>query len=209
MRTALILGLATSILIGIAAPADAGLLRYVGVKGAWSSSGRADDADSEFERRTGVSLGAEVEWQLGSIMSLRTDFEYTDRGWTLKKPEGQAPEKTEINYVSIPVLLQFSVPLVIARPYIQVGPRIDFRTKFDSETYGDQAPDDWKSMLVGGVVAAGVQIQKLFPMVISGTARYNFDFGDLSDLENVTIKNNAVDVWVGVGYAFGPKQLGQ
>ena len=64
-------------------------------------------------------------------------------------------------------------------------------------------------MLVGGVIAAGVQIQKLFPMVISGTARYNFDFGDLSDLQDVEIKNNAVDVWVGIGYAFGPKQLGR
>jgi len=209
MRKALILGLAGVMSVGFAATADAGILRFIGVKGAWSSSGRAADADTEFERRTGVSLGAEAEWQLGNVISLRTDFEYTERGWIMRESGGEAQEETELNYVSVPILFQFSVPAVITRPYVQIGPRIDFLTKINSDTFGDETPDDWKSMLVGGVIAAGAQIQKFYPVVISGTARYNFDFGDLSDLENVKITNNAVDVWVGVGYAFGPRQFGQ
>src|SRR3990167_6695021 len=117
MRKALILGLAGVMSVGFAATADAGILRFIGVKGAWSSSGRAADADTEFERRTGVSLGAEAEWQLGNVISLRTDFEYTERGWVMKESGGAAQEETELNYVSGPILFQFSVPAVITRPY--------------------------------------------------------------------------------------------
>jgi hypothetical protein len=189
--------------------AQAGILRTLGVKGSFSSSGRNSQADSQFERRIGVNLGAEVEWGFGNYFSMHSDFEYSQRGWKTKATDSQSAEKTDLSYVSIPVLFQFSVPAVIVKPYIQIGPRLDILTKISSDTYGNSIPKDWSKTLVGGSVAAGAQIQKFHPIIISGTARYNFDFANLSSAQDIKVKNNSLDVWVGVGYGFGPKPMGQ
>lgn len=85
--------------------------------------------------RTGISIGAVVniplpaQYQLAPniLSSIETGIIYTEKGMTDMNPDFLNAETVEFDYMEIPILGKFSLPVTPAfEPYIVVGPSIGF-----------------------------------------------------------------------------------
>ena len=200
------------------APAQAQWLSTAGVKAGINSSNSAIEQTSigyqfETQRRIGWQAAIFAEWLKLPVVSVVTQVEYARRGFAeeqvrtgIESPEplGTFQLQTRLDYVSIPVLLKLQPSNSGVKPYALLGPRFDFLVNHETALYEDGKLDlefslaeAFNDRAVGATVGLGVVAKALsLPLLLE--ARYNFDFDDVADAELLTVKNNSVDLWLGI-----------
>lgn len=96
--------------------------------------------------------------------------------------------KFETTYISVPVMLRYKlIPLL----HIEAGPQFNFLTK--AEFDGDDYKDQLKKNDISACFGAGVNL----PMGFNGGLRYVLGLSNISDVEDVEIKNRVLQIYVG------------
>lgn len=190
--------------------ADASPLSYVGIK-AGHSFGANDDVslrDLYFLGRPSAPVyGLELDWNLYRSLSLQTNIESSEREWKRGNELGYHDYMgATIRYLSLPVLLQFTVKWSRLRFMALCGPRLDLSTTETSRRLGGgEYGISPKDHLFGASLGAGVRIDTWYRVMLTGSVRYEVDFTDFVDADWTKIEKDALNVWCGIGYRLKPE----
>ena len=206
-----------SVVIIFIDPSNAQLIRNYGLKFAFTSASQTFEyANPPFPgfgpskvRRAGFNVGFFVEWFNIPFLSVLSQIEYTQRGvgeeYYITEdgpvPVGTRTDFRRVDYLSIPILLKFNVPLGVVTPYLIAGPRADFLLGYqDNQTAFNSLYKNFKKSLIGGSIGLGLESGNFLPIDLSAEFRYNADFSNSFDNEYLRVRNNAFDVWLGVAF---------
>ena len=206
---------ACAILISIPQVGHPQLLRSYGFKGALSSSTHSISYSYGPElppskRRVGFDLGIYAEWLNVPFFSIITQIDYAQRGYQQGYYLSSANPSTltlgyandRIDYLSIPILMKLRLSDLQPEPYILFGPRLDFKLSYHQTFVYDYptAPpySDFKPTVFGATVGAGLRVSRVLPVPILLEFTYNSDFTKSFQPGNMTLSNNAYDLWIGV-----------
>jgi hypothetical protein len=140
--------------------------------------------------RTGWTAGLSVGLPLGSVLELRPELLYVQKGGKL--PGGSTLELKELD---LPGLLQINLPVTGFMPYVFAGPQAEFElscTAFDVDCV------DSRSLRWGAVGGAGVRLAR----VLSIEGRYNWTLSEIAD----DIKSKPRTLLILVGLHVGAKR---
>jgi hypothetical protein len=102
--------------------------------------------------------------------------------------------KERLDYICIPVLLKYSIPLPSVEPFIALGPRLEFLVQHPSSvTYNKFKKTEWAETLSAG---AEVSIKSLPKFIIE--TEYNMSLTDSYHGEFLTVNDHSVEILIGV-----------
>lgn len=195
------------------AESNARLIRAYGIKGAITSADQDYEITSfgevETKRRLGVNVALYAEWLDLPFISIVAQVEYVQRGvgqeFILTGPSspeeiGRKTYYSRLDYLSFPVLVKARFSTGDFRPYVIAGPRFDLFLGYKSdENLFNSVYDDFKKSSIGSSIGVGAETNVIFPVILSAEVRYNVDFSYSYRTDNLKVRNNAFDFWVGVG----------
>lgn len=179
----------------------------VGVKGGFISSELSGDF-TDVDSRTGFGFGAFLQVMVAPNFSIQPEALYLSKGASEEDGDGEV----KVNYLQVPVLVQYHLPTPGVSPRLFAGPSIAFETGCDVEDNDVSASceeDEFlntKSADFGLVFGAGVDIPA-GGVVVTLDGRYDMGVTNLSDeAEEVDfdVKNRSWEFFAGVGFPFGP-----
>jgi hypothetical protein len=137
------------------------------------------------DSRTAFHAGLFMTYMFSDRIGLQPELLYNQEGSTWKISN----EKTTVkmHYLSLPILVRYQ-PIELLN--IHAGPQFSYRMKAES---GDEnLEDETKDLEIGAAVGAGIDL----PIGLGFSARYIFGLSDAFDLEDVTVKNNVIQISV-------------
>jgi hypothetical protein len=158
-----------------------------------------EDADVNFDRRTGLVAGLFVVVPSNSPFALQAEALYSQKGAQIE--EGGFTSKVRLNVLEVPVLARFSTPASSGASFhVFGGPSLGFKLSaeavdsFEGEEETTDLDDDVKSFDLGLVLGAGVEFGRL---VIDG--RYSWGLTDINndDSEDVKVKTRTFSIMAG------------
>jgi len=191
---------------------NAQLLRTYGIKVAYTS------ADQKLEyyylggnlttlRRDGFNVAIYAEWLNTPIFSIVTQCEYTQRGFGNEIIEtsefgpmeiGSYKLFNRVDYLSIPIFGKITIPMEIIKPYVLIGPRLDYLLGYKSGVGGYNVLfDNFSKTIIGASFGVGVDLKGLSTLPILLEGRYNIDLKDSYNTDLLKVRNNSIDVWLG------------
>lgn len=202
---------ALSVLISIVGNAQ--LLHSVSLKVAYSSAYQEYDYSTNlpYKKRINVAnFGLAAQLFNGSPFALLIQCEYAERGmkdeFILTGPMGPEPIGTvykygRVRYLSFPLLVKIHVLKGFLSPYVLAGGRVDFMlgSKSDDDIFKPVYDKFTKSTygLSGGI---GAEFSPLDFLIIQCEGRYNLDLKDSYKTQYLRVRNNSVDIWLGVAF---------
>ena len=197
----------------ISSSAQSQFIRGYGLKVGAVSANQTYDYTVAFnfspDSRWGLDVGGFIEVLDIPYMSVLGELHYIQKGFSEKfqetsvdYPEGTGRYitlKPRADYFSIPLLAKFRVELGLVTPYVIAGPRFDFLAGKKAEGYG-VVLDHLKSADVGFSVGGGAEIQLTSGPAILGEIRYSPDFTEAFKNSTLTVKNQSVELLVGVKF---------
>jgi hypothetical protein len=205
--------LLSALILLVPTKGDAQFPKSIGAKIACTSAAQVFDYTDfrpDFERRTGVNAAVFLEWFDGAPFSLVTQLEYAQRGMRLKfaqigqtGPEiiGYFYQYNRIDYLSLPIVAKLSLPYQTISPYAIAGLRLDFMLGYKSDGNSfNSVYDGFAKTIYGATFGAGAELKVFqgFPVVLE--ARYNLDLKNSYKTQYLQVKNNSIDVWLGIAY---------
>lgn len=177
-----------------------------GVKGGIISSELSGDF-GDVESRTGFGFGAFLQVMIAPNLSIQPEALYLSKGASESGGDGEV----KVNYLQVPVLVQYHFPTPGVSPRLFAGPSIAFETGCDFEdgSVSVSCEDEMvntKSADFGLVFGAGVDIPA-GGVVVTLDGRYDMGVTNLiedGDEFDVDLKNRAWEFFAGVGFPFGP-----
>lgn len=159
------------------------------------------DEDFEASRKTKVGLagGAFVNFSLSETFSVQPELLYSQEG--NKQKEGDESANLKLNYINIPVLLQYNA----SGFYGETGPQVGFLTsaKIKYEMGGEEETTDvkdaFKSINFSWAVGLGYRLSNGLGI----GARYNIGISNIVDAEGASAKSSGFHI--GLSYTFGSK----
>ncbi len=214
------------VLILSASTAGAQTLVSRGVIGGATFAEHLYDGDNPWEQnpdgsvgyRSGFHLGGYVEWFDVPYISLVIPVMYNEKGTEIEIPrysevgppeiEGVDTFDSRLAYLTIGAYGKVSLPVVGQSLYTLVGPRFDILLNYDERALLSGTHDDFKTIVVGGTVGGGIEMNLLTGVTTCVELRYNIDFTDSWDepvmtappsSTTYTIKNRSIDISLGFG----------
>jgi len=175
---------------------------------------------TEYGYRTGIHLGANVEFFQHQYFSLVTEIGYTPKGYQTEyehsnedQPEGtgkKTEEKFTCHYLYFTPMLKARLEFGAFVPYIFLGPRLDLylSNEVDVGVFFVGLPeDDMKTVVFGMTYGLGLEYvlgRVGFAVIFS----QQYDFTNAFAIEELnigpeSIKNNAFVLDLGIKYYFG------
>ncbi len=159
------------------------------------------EEDLEASRKTKIGLagGAFVNFSLSETFSVQPELLYSQEG--NKQKEGSASIDLKLNYINIPVLLQYNA----SGFYGETGPQVGFLTsakvksKMGSDEETTDVKDSFKSINFSWAVGLGYRLSNGLGI----GARYNIGISNIVDGEGVSAKSSGFHI--GLSYTFGSK----
>jgi len=207
MRKSMVM-LAALFAVGFAGAQEAAAQQnMVGLKGGFVAAELTGDLEDDFSSRTGFGFGAFLQVMVGPNWSIQPEALYLAKGASEDGGDGEL----KVNYLQIPMLVQYHLPTPGISPRLFAGPSIAFEIGCDVEDGGVSADCDeldlnTKSADFGLVFGAGVDIPA-GGVVVTLDGRYDMGVTNVSDEAeevDVEIKNRAWELFAGVGFPFGP-----
>ncbi len=192
------------------------LLKSYGIKLAYSSSSQTLNylprlgwwTSSKTSSQSGINIAAFAEWFSMPFFSIVTQVEYDRRGARLdyversnSGPIGSASTDGRLDYISVPIMAKFTLLKGFLSPYLIAGPRADFLAGYqDFQIRPDMPPiySNFRKTMLGWSMGAGLETGSLLPVDLNAEIRYDFDFLNSYNNDGTALRNNALDVWVGV-----------
>ena len=180
----------------------------VGVKGGFLSSELSGDIEDDLARRSAVGFGAFLQVMVAPNVSIQPEALYLMKGANEDVGDGTV----EVDYIQVPVLVQYHIPAAVVSPRLFAGPSLAFEMGCDiSEDGTSQSCEnegfDTKSADFGLVFGAGVDIPA-GGVIVTIDGRYDLGLTDLADVpegvEGFEVKNRSLQFFAGVGFPFGP-----
>jgi len=193
------------------AASNAQLLRQAGLKIAYTSANqtfRYTNFTWSTLRLPGLSIAAYAEWLDLPVVSVITQLEYAQRGMRLegtRTANDPTPFQYRIDhrcdYLSVPIMLKCSLPSLVVCPYLAGGPRADFFLSHRTdEDWFPTVYEGFKKSSIGASAACGVQVNAIPGIVLLLEGRYNWDLADAYASEELKVRNDSFDLWLGVAF---------
>lgn len=168
-------------------------------------SGDVEDVSS----RAGLGFGGFLQVMVGPNFSIQPEALYLMKG--ASGSDGAEDVDVKVNYLQVPILVQYHIPAAGVSPRIFAGPSLAFELGCDVETNGVESSCETeeistKSADFGVVFGAGADIP-LGGVVVTLDGRYDLGVTNVAEEpEGVEfeIKNRAWEFFAGVGFPFGP-----
>lgn len=122
-------------------------------------------------RRGGFNAAIYAEWLNVPLISIVTQYEYAQRGVgsdvittgeTGPEEIGRDKIFSRDDYLSIPILVKISIPVQIIKPYILIGPRLDyFLGDKEDEPAFYRVYDEFSKTIIGGSFGIGLDLKRL------------------------------------------------
>ena len=189
---------------------QAQLVKSFGIKAAYTTANQTTTfqyyGPEEYNRRSGLNAAIFVEWFNIPYVSVVTQAEYAQRGMraivfpsTEEAPWTNKTIDNRLDYFSVLPLLKVAIPLSVVRPYVLIGPRLDFLLGYTSELhYFDDRYHHFKKRTYGATLGLGAELMTNLPFVMLIEGRYNADLENAYDNTWMNVRSNAFDVWLGV-----------
>lgn len=179
----------------------------VGLKGGFVAAELTGNLEDGLASRTGFGLGAFLQVMVGPNWSIQPEALYLAKGASEDEGDGEV----KVNYLQIPMLVQYHLPTPGVSPRLFAGPSVAFEIGCDVEEGGvsvecGELDINTKSADFGLVFGAGVDIPA-GGVVLTLDGRYDMGVTNVSDEPeeaDVEIKNRAWEFFAGVGFPFGP-----
>ncbi len=180
----------------------------VGVKGGFLSSELSGDIEDDLARRSALGVGAFLQVMVAPSVSIQPEALLLMKG----ADEDAGDGTVEVDYLQVPVLVQYHIPAVGVSPRIFAGPSLAFEMGCDiSQDGASQSCEDegfdTKSADFGLVFGAGVDIPA-GGVVVTLDGRYDLGVTNVADVpegvEGFEVKNRSLQFFAGVGFPFGP-----
>lgn len=176
----------------------------VGVKGGFLSSELSGDIEDDLARRSALGLGAFLQVMVAPNVSIQPEALYLMKGASEDAGDGEV----EVDYLQVPVLVQYHIPAVGVSPRIFAGPSLAFELGCDISEDGSSAScedsgTNTKSADFGLVFGGGVDIPA-GGVVVTLDGRYDLGVTNIADEEGIEVKNRSFQFFAGVGFPFGP-----
>jgi Outer membrane protein beta-barrel domain len=158
-----------------------------------------DDTDGEnFKTKIGFNAGGFANIPVGEKFSVQPELIYSVEG--AKISEGEDRVNYNMNYINIPVLVQFNSASGF---YAEAGPQIGFLTsaKADTKIGGVSTDTDVKEFFKGTNFSAAIGLGYKLSSGLGFGARYNFGLGNIGEEAGSDIKLGGFQV--GLSFSFG------
>jgi len=186
-----------------------------GIKLAYTSSYlHHSNIDNFTERRAGFNIALYHSLHTYRYISLLIQIEYNQKGFVEKLVEKNShgefvknvEARTRLDYVSMPFFFKLNFPNSIISPYLLTGLRIDYLFyrangiyNFSTINIQSAIADDIDNFVFGYSIGGGLYLFNIDKYKTFLEFRYNLDFtNSLSKYENINVKNNSFDIWVGI-----------
>ncbi len=191
---------------------NAQLIRGYGIKVGTVSANQTWNyttlSDLSTESRWGLTLSGFVEVLDIPYFSIVAELQYAQKGTKILIPEtgpedpaiiGTETISPRVDYLSIPILvkIRFSNPLI--EPYIMAGPRVDVLLSKSGDAMSDVV-DKFKSSDYGLTVGVGAEIGSWCPLHLLAEVRYNTSLNKAYDSDGVNVRNESLDLIVGIRF---------
>ncbi|OGU29662.1 MAG: hypothetical protein A2057_09535 [Ignavibacteria bacterium GWA2_35_9] len=165
------------------------------------------ELDNSIKRKSGYSFGAFVDIFNFNGFSLSPEIKYIQKGCGLEMvltgPEGPEPIGKKIeyvyhNYLSIPIFWVYKIQLIAGIPFLKIAPRYDILlNSYDDFNSPASTYDNYKNVF-GGTLSAGFIPKLNIAITPFIEISYHMDFTNTYSGVNNKIKNNALEVCVGL-----------
>jgi opacity protein-like surface antigen len=173
----------------------------------WEYSSLSSDLMNP-DKRTGLNAGIFAEFLKAPVFSIVGELNYVQKGFkdtfiqtTATNPDGVGVESDynlRVDYINISALAKLRYDLGIIRPYIVVGPKVDFEiSKVLSLDIIDEVSNSFKKERLGLKVGFGTEIN-LITTTLLAEFIYDADFNALYDQQNLKVNTNSFDLRLGI-----------
>ncbi len=162
------------------------------------------DLGTELKSKWGVCAGGFIQLNLGNVLAIQPEFQYTMKGARMEEELAGETFKVAYNlsYLEVPVLVKFMIPTSGGvKPNLFVGPAIaiklsaKLKMEYLGETEKEDVSDDMEDTEFGLIFGGGLDFGKLMFDVW-----YGLGLTTLSKYEGEEIKNGVISFKV--GYSF-------
>jgi hypothetical protein len=166
---------------------------------------------SSEKNRIGFTIGAYIELFEFVNFNFQPELLYVQKGmivesiWTGGIWTGsQSPTPSEFNnrlyYLSLPLLIKYSIKNSIAIPYLVVGPRIDFMISYNSEESNrEELYEEFNRIDFGGDIGVGIEFG-VMDVLLLFELRYSPNFTASFNNEGRTVKNISGEIFGGLKF---------
>ena len=161
-----------------------------------------DEADVNFDSRTGFVGGLFVVVPANSQFALQTEALFSQKG--AKTEDDGFSGTIKLNYIEVPVLARFSTPATSGSSFhVFAGPSFGFKmsaeatSEFEGEEETEDLDDDTKGFDLGLVLGAGIEFGRF---VLDG--RYSWGMTDINDEEEEGLKVKTRTFSIMAGFRF-------
>jgi hypothetical protein len=163
--------------------------------------------DDITKRKSGFSFSVFVDLFNFDGFSISPEIKYIQKGVGLELivtgPEGQEPigKTTKYiyhNYLSIPISFVYRMQLGAGIPFIKIAPRYDILLSSDDDFNSPASTYESYKNVFGGTVSIGFIPNLNFAFNPFIELSYHMDFTDTYSGTNNKIKNNAMEINLGV-----------
>ncbi|MRR10664.1 hypothetical protein EG831_11470 [bacterium] len=165
------------------------------------------ESDLGLVRRAGAGAGVFCEWLNIPVVSIVTHAEYRQGGAGSEMihtgPNGEdlgtISQHTRIDYLSLAVLAKVRTSGALARPYLSAGLRRDRMVSIGDGLHRELYKLFEKDV-TGASFGAGIEVSLVRSYTTLVEARYDIDLTDPYHGEFLTVRNNSMSLWLGVGF---------
>ena len=185
------------------------IIQDYGLKIGYVNSSQVFTNEDAITRRiNGYSISAFVELFNFKGFSISPELKYIRKGVGLEAiyigsdvPQPNLKFNVHHNYLSIPISIVYKMQLGLGTPFIKIAPRYDILLESYNDLSSPRNPtsiyDEYKNVF-GGTFSIGF-IPELFIVVNPFIeVSYHMDFTDTYSTRNTKIKNNALEINLGL-----------
>ncbi|MDH4220984.1 MAG: PorT family protein [Candidatus Aminicenantes bacterium] len=162
------------------------------------------DIGYELKSKWGFCAGGFIQFNLGKVLAIQPEFQYTMKGARMKEEILGETFKlaVDLSFLEVPVLVKFMIPTPgSVKPSLFVGPsiaiKLSAKTKIEyaGQTDEEDVSDDMEDTEFGLIIGGGLDFGKLMFDV-----RYSLGLSTLSKYEGEEIKNGVISLKVGFSF---------
>jgi hypothetical protein len=125
----------------------------------------ARDPLATLKNKVGFMGGIFLAVNLGRVITVESEVLYTMKGATYVALDDSYTDKLYADYIEVPMLLKFKIPMPVVQPFIFAGPTVGFKLQEKLEENGQPIPLTeafLKNNDYGAIFGAGLNLGRNF-----------------------------------------------